>query len=47
MKRKRNFFGSASIVVLALMAFFLWGQVDDPTGKGIPLVQETEAAGLS
>jgi ribonuclease Z len=45
MKRKRTFFGIALIVVLASMAFFLWGSYDGQTGKGIEIVKKAEAAG--
>ena len=45
MKRKMKLFGSALIVVLAAMGFYLWGMHGDQTGTGIEFVKKAEAAG--
>jgi ribonuclease Z len=43
MKRKFKFFGIASIVVLAAMGFYLWGQHAAQTGNGFEIVKQAQA----
>ncbi len=43
MKGKFKFFGIASIVVLAAMGFYLWGQHAAQTGSGFEIVKQAQA----
>jgi ribonuclease Z len=45
MKQKMKITGIALIAIIAALGFYLWGEYDGQTGKGIEIVNEAEAAG--